>query len=88
MNLQYFVGRKRKEIELGKRRDTVPRVGRQQERLTPAQARRIEAALEAADKAERKWAELARRYGYSATAREMGLTAEGVRKRVLLILGP
>jgi hypothetical protein len=87
-HLQYFIGRNEEEIELGKRRASVPGVGRKQEKLTPAQARQIEAALEAADKAERRWARLARRYGYSAVAREMGLTAEGVRKRVLRILGP
>lgn len=73
---------------MAKRSGSVPSVGRPQAVLTEAQARRIDAALEAIGTAERRWAELARKYGYAATARHMGLTSEGVRKRVLRILGP
>ena len=71
-----------------KRGTTVRPVGRQRDELTPAQARRIMAALEAIEGAERRWATLARQYGYAATARQMDLTPEAVRRRVLKILGP
>jgi hypothetical protein len=49
---------------------------------------RLQAALAGIDKAEERWARLAREFGYSVTAREMGLTTEAVRRRVLKILGP
>jgi hypothetical protein len=68
---------------------TLPRMpGPPQRRLTPTERRRLQAALAGIDKAEERWARLAREYGYSVTAREMGLTTEAVRRRVLKILGP
>lgn len=62
--------------------------GPPQKRLTPAQAKTLDAASTAIRKAERRWCELAREYGYSAVARHTGLTPEAVRKRVQKILGP
>lgn len=63
-------------------------VGRRKDELTPAQVRRIAAALKGIAASERKWAKLARQYGYAAVGRQMGLEAETIRKRVLKILGP
>ena len=57
-------------------------------RTDSSAGQRLAGALERIEEAERRWAELARSYGYAAVAREMGLTPEAVRKRVLKILGP
>jgi hypothetical protein len=62
--------------------------GPPQRRLTPTERKRLQAALAGIDKAEERWARLAKEFGYSVTAREMGLTTEAVRRRVLKILGP
>jgi hypothetical protein len=59
-----------------------------QRKLTADQRRRLAAAQKAIEKDERRWAELVREFGYSAVAREIGLTPEAVRKRVLRIRGP
>jgi len=63
-------------------------MGKQQRKLTSAERRRLQASLDGIEKAEERWARLARGFGYSVTAREMGLTTEAIRKRVLKILGP
>jgi hypothetical protein len=62
--------------------------GPPQRRLTPTERKRLQAALAGIEKAEVRWAKLAREFGYSVTAREMGLTTEAIRRRVLRILGP
>jgi 3-methyladenine DNA glycosylase/8-oxoguanine DNA glycosylase len=62
--------------------------GPEQVRLTPAQARQIDAALRIigdaerrVDAAERRYAELCKRFGFSAVSRHVGLTPEAIRKR-------
>ena len=66
----------------------IGRVGKRQRVLTSTERRRLDAALRGISEAEERWARLARSLGYSVTAREMGLTTEAVRKRVLKILAP
>jgi 3-methyladenine DNA glycosylase/8-oxoguanine DNA glycosylase len=62
--------------------------GPEQVRLTPAQVRQIDAALRAiedaerrVDAAERHFAELCKKFTFSAVARHVGLTPEAIRKR-------
>jgi hypothetical protein len=62
--------------------------GPAQRKLTAQERRELGAAADGITKARERWARLVRRLGYSAVPREMGLTTESVRKRVLKILGP
>ncbi len=56
--------------------------GPAQKRLSPAERRQLEAALAKIEKAEADWANLTRRLGISAVAREMGLTPGAILQRV------
>jgi hypothetical protein len=56
--------------------------------LDDAEKERLQKVLEKIERAEQDFAVTVRRLGIAAYAREMGLTPEAVRKRVLKVLGP
>jgi hypothetical protein len=55
--------------------------------LDDAERKRLEKALEKIDAADREFAALVRRLGIAAVSREMGLTPQGLLRRVQKIEG-
>ena len=55
--------------------------------LTDAERRRLTAAEAKVGKAEREWADVVRALGVSAVAREIGLTPQGLLRRIQKIEG-
>jgi hypothetical protein len=63
-------------------RDTLRSVPVRQKYLSDPEQRRLSKALAKIDQAEEEWAELVRALGIAACAREMGLTPQGLLRRV------
>jgi len=56
--------------------------GPSQRRLTPAQARRLEAAAARIDRSRKEWAAVVRQLGVAPCARELGITPQALSERL------
>jgi DNA-binding MarR family transcriptional regulator len=63
-----------------------PVPGPAQQRLTPAQAKKLRAVMRRIEDGQREWALLVKAYGVSAVARELGITPQAVSARVKKLL--